>query len=117
MADWRDPVTPRFRPAAPLSPNTGYTVTVSDRFQAMDGSRLAQPFSFSFRVRGPRVLAGWPAGPNNSPRYLTHDARFAFVLDVAPDRAELERTAYLEFDKLCAGPGVIRPHRGRRLAG
>src|SRR6266545_1653478 len=108
MADWRDPVTLRFRPAAPLPPNAAYRVTVSDRFQAMDGSRLPQPFTFSFRVRGPRVLAGWPVGPNNSPRYLTPDARFGLVLDVAPDRAALERAAYLEFDKLCPSPGAIR---------
>ncbi|MBA3497935.1 MAG: Ig-like domain-containing protein, partial [Gemmatimonadales bacterium] len=54
--DWRDPVTLRFRPAAPLTPNTTYTVTVADRFTAMDGSRLREPHVFTFRVRGPRVL-------------------------------------------------------------
>ena len=108
VADWRDPVTLRFRPAAPLAPNTAYTVTVNDRFQAMDGARLAQPFTFSFRVRGPRVLAGWPAGPGANPRYLTPASRFALVLDVTPDRAELERAAYLQFDKLCSSPGVVR---------
>ena len=108
VADWRDPVTLRFRPAGPLAPNTAYTVTVSDRFQAMDGARLAQPFTFSFRVRGPRVLAGWPTGPGANPRYLTPASRFALVLDVTPDRAELERAAYLEFDKLCSSPGVVR---------
>jgi len=30
--DWRDPVTLRFRPAAPLTPNTSYRVTVDARF-------------------------------------------------------------------------------------
>src|SRR5262245_5467799 len=44
--DWRDPVTLRFRPAAPLTPNTTYTVTVADAFAAMDGSRLARPYRF-----------------------------------------------------------------------
>jgi len=106
--DWRDPVTLRFRPAAPLTPNRVYTVTVSDRFQAMDGSKLAQPFNFSFRVRGPRVLAGWPVGPSSQPRFLTADARLAVVLDVSPDRAELERSVYLELDKLCPAPGPVR---------
>jgi Bacterial alpha-2-macroglobulin MG3 domain/MG2 domain/Bacterial Ig-like domain len=106
--DWRDPVTLRLRPAGPLTPNTAYTVTISNQFQAMDGSRLGQPFSFTFRVRGPRVLAGWPAGPTTNPRYLTSDARFSLVFDVPPDRAGLERAAYLEFDKLCRSPGVVR---------
>lgn len=62
--DWRDPVTLRFRPAAPLTPNATYTVTIADAFTAMDGSRLAKPYSFGFRVRGARVLAGSPVGPN-----------------------------------------------------
>ena len=66
--DWRDPVTLRFRPAAPLTPNTSYTVTVANSFAAMDGSRLREPFAFTFRVRGPRVLAGSPIGPNGGTR-------------------------------------------------
>ena len=47
IAEWRDPVTIRFRPAAPLPSNTAYTVTVRDNFTAMDGSRLARPFRFT----------------------------------------------------------------------
>ena len=45
--DWRDPVTLRFRPAAPLAPNASYTVTVANTFAAMDGSRLREPYSFA----------------------------------------------------------------------
>ena len=48
--DWRDPVTIRFRPAAPLAPNASYTVTVANNFAAMDGSRLREPYAFTFRV-------------------------------------------------------------------
>ena len=55
-AEWRDPVTLRFRPAAPLPANTDYIVTVGNDFAAMDGSRLPRPYRFDFRVRGPRVL-------------------------------------------------------------
>src|SRR3954469_3799253 len=51
--DWRDPVTLRFRAAARLTPNTKYTVTVANSFKAMDGASLAEPYAFSFRVRGP----------------------------------------------------------------
>ncbi|HEY8258528.1 MAG TPA: alpha-2-macroglobulin family protein, partial [Gemmatimonadales bacterium] len=106
--DWRDPVTIRFRPAAPLSPNTSYHVTVADRFEAMDGSRLPEPYTFSFRVRGPRILAGLPVGPGQRGRYLTPQARFDLVVDAPADSAAIARWAYLELDKRCATPGVIR---------
>src|SRR3954471_6536978 len=88
--DWRDPVTLRFRPAAPLRSAQSYTVTVADRFAAMDGSRLARPYRFSFRVRGPRVLAGWPVGPNGGSRYLPPDARLDLVVDAPVDSALVE---------------------------
>src|SRR6478736_3129929 len=58
--DWRDPVTLRFRPDAPLPANASYTITVSDRFEAMDGSRLRVPYVHRFRVRGPWILASQP---------------------------------------------------------
>src|SRR2546428_13841568 len=51
-AEWRDPITLRFTPAAPLSPATEYTVTVGNDFAAMDGTRLEKPYSFTFRVHG-----------------------------------------------------------------
>ena len=102
--DWRDPVTLRFRPAAPLVPNTSYTVTVADRFEAMDGSRLRGSFSFSFRVRGPRVLAGWPAGPNQRGRFLAPEVRFDLVVDAPADSATVSRWTYLELDRRCTGP-------------
>ena len=41
--EWRDPITLRLTPAAPLNPATEYTVTVSNDFTAMDGSRAAPP--------------------------------------------------------------------------
>ena len=50
--DWRDPVTLRFRPAAPLAPNTSYTVTVANSFAAMDGSRLQR--AVRLQLPGPR---------------------------------------------------------------
>ncbi len=106
--EWRDPVTLRFRPSAPLPANSSYTVTVADRFEAMDGSRLERPFSFTFRVRGPRVLAGWPVGPSDRARFVTPDSRFDLVLDAAADPAAVSAAAYVEFDRVCSVPGVIR---------
>src|SRR5436190_403461 len=51
--EWRDPVTIVLTPTGLLHPATRYTVTVAKSFQAMDGSRLAAPYTFSFRVRAP----------------------------------------------------------------
>jgi uncharacterized protein YfaS (alpha-2-macroglobulin family) len=106
--DWRDPVTLRFRPTAPLPANAAYTVTIEDRFEAMDGSRLERPFAFSFRVRGPRVLASWPVGPNQRERFITPSHRFDLVVDAPVDSAAVVSAAYLEFGSLCPAPGVVR---------
>ncbi len=106
--DWRDPVTLRFRPTAPLTPNTSYTVTVANRFQAMDGSRLERPFAFTFRVRGPRVLAGWPVGAGQRARFVPPDGRFDLVLDAPLEADSAAASAYLEFDRVCSRPGVVR---------
>ncbi len=107
-AEWRDPVTLRFRPSSPLAPNTTYRVSVSDRFEAMDGSRLAEPYTFSFRVRGPRILAGVPVGPGRQARFLTPAPVFELVLDAAADPAALSRAVYLDLAKTCTAPGVVR---------
>ncbi len=60
--EWRDPVTLRFRPAAPLTPHTSYQVTVDTRFEAMDGSRLPEPYGFSFRDCGATISRSAYAG-------------------------------------------------------
>lgn len=91
LVDWRDRVTLRFRPAVPLPANRSFRVTVSDRFEAMDGSRLAAPFVHSFRVRGSRILAGTPVGPSERGRYLTPDSRFDLVLDAPVDSSVAPR--------------------------
>lgn len=106
--DWRDPVTIRFRPAAPLPADREFTLTISDRFQAMDGSRLPGPFVHSFRVRGARVLAGSPVGPSTVGRHLTPDTRFELVVDAPVDSATVARSVYVELDRLCRAPGVVR---------
>ena len=74
--EWRDPVTLRFRPASPMPAGLRVRVTVQPGFPAMDGTTLAQPYQFEFRVRGPRVLAGLPAGHDTPGRFLPADARF-----------------------------------------
>jgi uncharacterized protein YfaS (alpha-2-macroglobulin family) len=105
--EWRDPVTVRFRPAAPLQAALSITVTVRSGVTAMDGSTLAEPYRFSFRVNGPRVLAGSPAGPGHVARFLAPDARFTLALSAPADSALLARLIYLEMNRACPSPGAI----------
>src|ERR1041384_5948032 len=105
--EWRDPVTVRFRPAAPLQAALTITVTVRPGVTAMDGSTLAEPYRFSFRVSGPRVLAGSPAGPGHVARFLAPDARFTLALSAPADSALLARLIYLEMNRACPSPGAI----------
>src|SRR3989449_7008482 len=48
--EWRDPITLRFTPPAPLDPATQYTLTVSHEVAAMDGSRPGEPCRLTFPV-------------------------------------------------------------------
>jgi uncharacterized protein YfaS (alpha-2-macroglobulin family) len=107
-AEWRDPVTLRFRPAAPLASGVSYTVTVGTGFSAMDGARLARPYRFTIQVRGPRVLAGTPVnGRRGAAQFLPPNAVFELVVDAPVDSADLA-SVYVEFGRTCAAPGVVR---------
>lgn len=106
--EWRDPVTLRFSPARPLAPGARYTVTVANTFTAMDGSRLARPYEFTFRVTGPRVLAGLPVGPNTEPQYLAADASFELVVSGPADLDQVGHLVHVEFENGCRGPSVVR---------
>lgn len=105
--EWRDPVTLRFRPASPMPAGLRVRVTVRPGFPAMDGSSLAEPYQFTFRVRGPRVLAGLPAGHGVPGQFLPADARFQVVLSAPADPALLGRLIYLEMNRACPSPGTI----------
>ena len=99
--EWRDPITLRFTPAAPLNPATTYTVTVSDDFAAMDGSKLEKPYTFTFRVHGTVPLAGAPAGPNGDTRYLKPDAQFEVVWSTPVELGDVTKRVYIQFDTDC----------------
>jgi hypothetical protein len=107
-AEWRDPVTLRFRPEAPLTAGRSYTVTIANSFTAMDGSRLAEPFSYTFTVSGPSLLAGLPVSAGEHPRFLTPEATFELVYGAPLDRNTLRGLAYLDFDQNCQKPGIIK---------
>ncbi|MEO7987839.1 MAG: hypothetical protein ABI766_15030, partial [Gemmatimonadales bacterium] len=110
--EWRDPVTLRFRPATPMAPGLRVKATVRPGFAAMDGSTLAEPYQFEFRVGGPRVLTGIPANPNQTARFLPGNARFQIVLSGSADPALLSRLVYVEMNRACATPGVIQLKAG-----
>ncbi|MGH7703295.1 MAG: Ig-like domain-containing protein, partial [Gemmatimonadales bacterium] len=106
--EWRDPVTIRFTPSETYTPGTRYSVTIQANFQAMDGSRLAEPYGFSFQVSGPRALTGLPANGEEHPRFLTPESRFEVVFSAPLDLSRAGPLAYLDFDQLCKAPGIIR---------
>ncbi len=105
--EWRDPITIRFAPTAPLAPGAHYTITVDNHFRAMDGSQLATPVTLTFRVRPPTLLTGSPVRPREIARFVTPTSHFELVWSSAPDLARLSATAYLEFDPSCGGPRTI----------
>ncbi len=107
-AEWRDPVTLRFLPVGPLKPGQSYTVTVANNFEAMDGSRLEQPYSYSFAVTGPKLLTGLPVSESAHSSWLTPKATFELVFSAEVDRNTLRGLAYLDFNQNCSNPGVIK---------
>ena len=116
IVEWRDPITVRFTPARSLTPGTSYTVTIANTFQALDGSRLARPYQFTFRVLGPRVLFGTPVGPYNNPKFLGRDAKFDLLVSHPVDLELVSRRVHLEFSRACRGANEIRLQATRQRA-
>jgi len=108
--EWRDPVTIRLTPAAPLAPGARYTVTISNTFRAMDGSALPEPYRFTFRAQGPTLLTGTPVGAQDSPRalHVAPNQRFELVYSSPVDLPKLAAAAYLEFSASCGGVPIVR---------
>ncbi|MEO8199065.1 MAG: MG2 domain-containing protein [Gemmatimonadota bacterium] len=110
--EWRDPITVRFTPADLLSPGTTYTVTIASTFEAMDGSRLAQPYQFTFQVRGPEVLTSSLGGRLS--RFLASNATMELVASAPVDPEVVNRLAYLEFEPTCSSRVVRLKVSGQR---
>ncbi len=116
--EWRDPVTIRLTPSALLTPGTQYTVTVANNFRAMDGSALAEPYGFTFRVRGPTLLTGFPVGPLDTGRrafagipraeHVVPNQKLELVYSAPVDLKKLTAASYIELNATCAGPRIIR---------
>lgn len=94
--EWRDPVTLRIIPAAPLPRGQRYAVRVSDDFRAMDGSALSSAYAFSFRVRGPTLIGGDPVFGRDTGRHIAHAPTFTLVYDAPVDAATVAREARVQ---------------------
>ncbi|HEY0150866.1 MAG TPA: MG2 domain-containing protein [Longimicrobium sp.] len=104
--EWRDPVTLRFTPAAPLPPGADFRVRIADNFAAMDGARLSKPYEFAFHVERARVLAGDPVGPNQNPRYLPPVPLFRLLMSSETDAQALAAASRVEPAAGCRAPPV-----------
>ncbi|MCC7001745.1 MAG: Ig-like domain-containing protein [Gemmatimonadaceae bacterium] len=112
--EWRDPVTVRFRPARPFAPDTRVSVTVTTDFVAMDGEKLAEPETFTFRVRGPRLLAGHPVGEGQDYTQATPSQRFDVIYSSAVDAAKLASSAFVEVLAPCVPKRIDLRVAGQR---
>jgi uncharacterized protein YfaS (alpha-2-macroglobulin family) len=113
--DWRDPVTLRFRPAAPLPVGRTFTVTISNTFQALDGSRLEQPYTLTFRVQGPRVADAWPVNRWTNPKHIAPDTRFLLLVESPVDLRLVETLVTIDAGSCGAGSIRVRAERQRRI--
>jgi alpha-2-macroglobulin len=105
--EWRDPVTLRWVPAAALPADARITITVGTDFTAMDGTRLAEPHRFAFRVRGPLLLLTRPVSRGAVTPNLRRDQRFELVYSEPVDAARFAESAMIEMSAACT-PRMVR---------
>ena len=105
--EWRDPVTIRLTPGAPLLPGAQYTISIDNGFRAMDGSALAEPYKYSFRVHGALLLTASPVMTGGG-NFVAPNQRFTVVYSSPVDLPTLSGTAYVEISASCAGERVVR---------
>lgn len=116
---WRDPITIRFVPDEPLTPGDSFTVMIDNQFEALDGTRLEKPYSFAFRVPGPRLLARSFAGESSTyPHQLPLDGKVELVYSAPVNLDFLRLGARLELAGCGAAPRTIAllPLRERPIA-
>jgi uncharacterized protein YfaS (alpha-2-macroglobulin family) len=114
--EWRDPVTIRLHPAAPLPAGVTFTVKIANTFHAMDGSQLDAPYSFSFRVKGPKVLDAYPVNQWTNPLYLTPSTRFTLLVSAPASLSLLAGLISADVGRCIRGKTIaLRPLRQRRI--
>ena len=75
---WLGSASVEFAPAEPLPNGTRFTVTVPAGLRAVDGSVLAEPYTFSFETRRPAVLR---VDPRDGWAWVTPKTRFSITFD------------------------------------
>ena len=104
--EWRDPITVRFLPTAPLTPGATYSVTVLNNFEAMDGTRLRAPFTFSFRAAPARILAGSPIGGYEAARFIVPRPIIKLLLSAPGDPRMIAQSSYIVMSPQCGGARI-----------
>jgi len=104
-AVWRDPITIRFIPSAPLAPGARYTITIDTSLRALDGTHFASSYQFDFRVIGPRLLAR-SFDPYSGRDTLAPDGRIRLLYTSPVDLDRLARGVRIELTR-CSGPASV----------
>lgn len=104
--EWRDPVTLRFIPAAPLPTGSSYRVTISNDFTATDGTRLARPYVFTVRVAASRVLGGDPVGAHERARFVSAQPSLAVLISAPADPRILAQLGSITMSPQCGGARI-----------
>lgn len=81
-----------FRPTEALAGGISYTVTVSAGLEAVDGSVLTEPFSWTFRTVGPEVIS---INPTNQADNVRLTPRIQITFNQPIDRASAEANFFL----------------------
>jgi alpha-2-macroglobulin len=115
--EWRDPVTLRFTPAVPLQPGASYAVTIAHTFEAMDGTRLRQPYTFRVSIEPARVLAGSPIGPHTKERFIPPQPVLSVLLTATAAPGLIAERSWIAMGTACGGGRIrLEPVRIRPVA-
>lgn len=104
--EWRDPVTLRFIPGAPLPTGSSHRVTISNDFTAMDGTRLAQPYVFTVRIGASQVLGGNPIGSHERARFVSAQPLLAVLISAPADPRILAQLSSITMSPQCGGARI-----------
>lgn len=104
--EWRDPITVRFLPRAPLTPGANYIVTVLNNFEAMDGTRMRAPYTFSFRAAPARVIGGSPIGGYERARFIVPRPVIRLLLTAPGDPRVIAQNSSIVMSPRCGGARI-----------